>query len=84
LRRIIRAILTAAPVTGITVAMIDKPPRPRHHRKVTAPAIAAIRDALDCARDLPADHHGAGQVIYDRAGHALDRIATALFGKGNP
>lgn len=63
--------------------MIDKPPRPRR-RKVTAQDIAAIRDALDFAHDLPADHHEAGQVIYDKAGHALDRVATALFGKKNP
>jgi hypothetical protein len=77
------AILTAASVTGTPVAMIDKPPRPRR-RKVTAQDIAAIRDALDFAHDLPADHREAGQVIYDKAGHALDRIATAVFGKKNP
>ena len=64
--------------------MIDKPPRPRR-RKVTEHDIAAIRDALDFAHDLlPADRHEAGQVIYDKAGHVLDRIATALFGTKNP
>jgi hypothetical protein len=64
--------------------LIDNAAGPRR-RKVTAQNIAAIRDALDFAHDLlPADHHEAGQVIYDEAGHALDRIATALFGKKNP
>ena len=54
-------------------------PRARR-RKVTPQDIADIRDALDLAYDIAADHREAGKVIFDKAGRALDRIATALFG----
>lgn len=57
--------------------MTDHKPRPRRS-KATLQDIADIRDALD----LAADRRETGQVIYDKAGSALDRIATALF--GNP
>ena len=57
--------------------MTDHKPQPRRS-KATPQDIADIREALD----LAADRRETGQVIYDKAGSALDRIATALF--GNP
>jgi hypothetical protein len=60
-----------------------KKPRPRR-RKVTASHIGAIRDALDHAHIIAADHREAGAVLFDQAGRALDRIATALFGTTAP
>jgi hypothetical protein len=56
--------------------MSDDKLRPRR-RKVTLQDIADRRYALD----LAADHCEAGQLICDKAGRALDRIAAALFGK---
>jgi hypothetical protein len=55
--------------------------RSNRRRKVTPYDIRDIRDALDLAHDIASDHKEAGQVIFDKAGRALDRIATALFGK---
>lgn len=61
--------------------MPNHKPWPRRS-KATPQDIADIRDALDLAHDSAVDHREAGQVIYDKAGRALNRIATALF--GNP
>jgi hypothetical protein len=62
--------------------MTESKPRPRR-RKATPHDIADIRDALDLAHDIAADHREAVQVMYDKAGRALDRIALALFGANN-
>jgi hypothetical protein len=52
---------------------------PRRRKAVTPRDLADIRDALDLAHDIASDHREVGQVTFDKAGRALDRIATALF-----
>ena len=54
--------------------------RTRNRRKVTPQDIADIRDALDLARDSATDHRAPGEITFNKADRALDRVATALFG----
>ena len=55
--------------------------KPAKRRKVTQQDIADIRSALDLGYDIAMDHKEPFVVTGRKADLALDRIATALFGK---
>jgi hypothetical protein len=61
-----------------------KATKPANRRKLSHWDIADIRDALELAADIAMDHKEPFEVYYGKAGRALDRIATALFGTKNP